>query len=321
MSTNNVIPVDKARLKVFKAMPPATQEIAKKYEGKMSQAATGLIILQYGLGTEVKAAMEDEGTYGSSAVEQLAVYLGVKGGATYLYALKNFSETFDKDYVKQKSAITLANGDPMTIGHWLHLMKLSEDKAREKMLDRIYKESMSSNDLAKEIQAGAAGSTKNARQGGRKPKTPSNLMVGLQGLFALSNKFVRFEEVAEKAVFDAIDEIEPDRVTDAMIEKAKLTIGQLDAMLEKAGAAKERLESGLERMEEVMVKKGEKDAETAAEEYDEGDAEKPKKKKNKGKDKPKVKSKAESPDGDDDDDDDGEEQPKKKKKKKKVAAE
>lgn len=307
MSTNNVIPVDKARLKMFKSMTPATQEIAKKYEGKMSQAATGVIVIQYGLGAEVKAVMDDEGTYGNSAVEQLAVYLGVKGGATYLYALKGFAETFDKDYVKQKSSILLANGDPLTIGHWLHLMKLSEDKAREKMLDRIYKESMSANDLAKEIQSGSAGGTKNARQGGRKPKTPSNLMVGLQGLFALSNKFVRFEEVAEKAVFDVIDEIEPDRVTEAMVEKTKMTIGQMDTMIEKATEAKDRLTAGLERMEEVIEKK----AESAADDYNEDDAEdKPKKKK----DKAKAKS-------DDDDGDDDKPAKKKKKKKKKVAAE
>lgn len=304
MSTNNVIPLDKARLKMFKAMTPATQEIAKKYEGKISQAATGLIVIQYGLGAEVKAVMDDEGTYGNSAVEQLSVYLGVKGGATYLYALKNFSETFDKDYVKQKSAILLANGDAITIGHWLQLMKLSEDKAREKLLDRVYKESMSANDLAKEIQAGAAGTTKNARQGGRKPKTPSNLMVGLQGLFALSNKFVRFEEVAEKAVFDAMDEIEPDRVTEAMVEKTETTIGQMETMIEKATEAKERLEKGLDRMKEVIEKK----AEDAADGYNE-DEDKPKKK---NKDKSKAKS----------EDDGGDEQPKKKKKKKKkVAAE
>lgn len=300
MSTT-ITPIDKARLSIFKKMTPATQEVAKEFEGKVGNAATGIIILQYSLGARVKAIVDDEGTYGSGAVKQLAEYLAVKGGESYLYSLMNFSDTFEKDYVKQKSSIAMANGEYMTVTHWLQLMKISEEKAREKMLDRVYKESMSANDLEKEIRAGAGGKTKNARQGGRKPKTPSNPMVGLQGIFALSNKFVRFEEVAEKAVFDVLDEIEPDKVTDNLVEKAEKALEIVEQTVEKANEMKDRLETNLERLKEIR----EKAAESAAEEYDE---EAPKKKSK------KDKAHAES-------NGDGKKKGKKKKSKKPVAAE
>lgn len=279
MSTTSMTPIDKARLTIFKKMTPATQEVAKEFEGKVGNAATGIIILQYSLGARVKSIVDDEGTYGSGAVKQLAEYLSVKGGESYLYSLMNFSDTFEKDYVKQKSSIALANGEHLTVTHWLQLMKISEEKAREKMLDRVYRESMSANDLEKEIRAGAGGKTKNARQGGRKPKTPSNPMVGLQGIFALSNKFVRFEEVAEKAVFDVLDEIEPDKVTDNLVEKAEKALEVVEQTVEKATEMKDRLETNIERLKEIR----EKAAESAAEEYDEdaeGD-ENPKEKKSK----------------------------------------
>lgn len=282
MSTT-ITPIDKARLAIYKKMTPATQEVAKEFEGKVGNAATGIIVLQYSLGARVKAIVDDEGTYGSGAVKQLAEYLAVKGGESYLYSLMNFSATFEKDFVKQKSSVAMANGEHLTVTHWLQLMKISEEKAREKMLDRVYRESLSANDLEKEIRAGAGGKTKNARQGGRKPKTPSNPMVGLQGIFALSNKFVRFEEVAATAVFDALDEIEPDKVTDNLVEKAEKALEIVETTVEKATEMKDRLETNISRLKEVLEKKGEE----AAEEYDEdaegSDDEAPKKKSKKDK--------------------------------------
>jgi hypothetical protein len=300
-----IVPMDKARAKIFKAMTPATQAIANEFSEDVKKASLGVVLIQYRLGAKVAAVVEDEGTYGSGAVKQLAEFLGNPGGETYLYALKNFATTFDKDYVKQKSSIAMANGQHLTVTHWLHLMKLEEEKAREKMLKRVYEESISASDLEKEIRAGAGGKTKNARQGGRKPKTPSNPMVGLQQIFALDNKLVRFFDVAEKSVFDALDEIAADKVTDNLVERTENALKAVTEANEKTGEMKERLETNLERLKEIREKAGEE----AAQEYDEEEAGGKKAKK-------KDKAKAES-------DDAGERKAKKKKKKNKrpVAAE
>lgn len=268
-------PVDKARAKLFKQMTPATQAIAKEFGEDAKKAATGIVMIQYRLGTRVQAAVENEGEYGSGAVKLLADYLGTPGGESYLYSLMNFAKSFEKDYVKQKCAIEMANGQHLTITHWLQLMKVEDEGAREKLLKQVFAESMSAGDLEKQIRAGAAGKTKNARQGGRKPKTPSSPLVGLQQIFALDNKLVRFFDVAEKSVFDVLDEISPDKVTENLVERTETALQAVTEANEKTGEMKERLEANLERLKEVR----EKAEEAAAEEYDEEAEEKPKKKK------------------------------------------
>ena len=275
MSTSVVNPIEKARLSVFKKMSPALQEIAKTFDEKLAKGATVIVVTMYDMGARLKEVVDDEGTYGSGAVKQLAEYHGISGGETALYAMMNFAKSFDKDYVKTNSLRPMANGHYMTLGHWLQLMKIQDDAKREKMLEKVLRESVSANDLEKEIRAGASGGTKNARQGGRKPKAPTSPIMGLQKTFELANKFVRWDDVAQKSVFDNIDEMEPDKVTDNLLAKAKTTLEMVEKVGETAASMKEHLESNIERIEQVLETK----AESAAEEYDEEEADpKPKKK-------------------------------------------
>lgn len=248
---SSVIPADKARIKLFKEMTPATQKLAEEFENKIGHAASNVILTQHILGARISAIMDDEATYGSNAIEQLATYLQMPGGTTYLYALKTFADTFTRDYVKQKSAQLMSNKSTLTVAHWLHLTKIHDDKARENMLTRVLAESLTSNDLEKEIRAGTAGSVKNTRQGGRKPKMPTNPLVGLQRVCALSNKFVRFESAASTAVFDALDALPADRVTDSALARTEATLVQVKNTIEKAQAMRERLEKSISRMKKV----------------------------------------------------------------------
>jgi len=302
MSTSVVNPIEKARLSIYKKMSPALQEVAKTFEEKLGKGATAIVVIMYDMGSRLKEVVDDEGTYGSGAVKQLADYHGIPGGETMLYGMMNLSKAFDKEYVKTNSLRPMANGHYMTLGHWLHLMKIQDDTKREKMLERVLRESISANDLEKEIRAGAAGGTKNARQGGRKPKAPSSPIMGLQKTFELANKFVRWDDVAQTAVFDNIDEMEPDKVTDNLLAKAKTTLEMVEKVGETAESMKTHLEANIERIEKVLESK----AENAAEEYDEEEADQ----------KPKKKAKAAKPSENGKAEKDG-----KKKKKKKVAVE
>ena len=265
MSKNAMTPIEKARLAVYNKMKPATQEVAKQFEEKLGKGATAIVLVQYDMGARVAEIVEDEGEYGSGAVKQLAEYLSIPGGETMLYGMMNFSRTFDKDYVKTNTLRPMTNSHFLSLQHWLQLMKISDEGKRDKMLERVLKESISANDLEKEIRSGAAGATKNARQGGRKPKTPSSPILGLQTTFQLANKFIRWEEVAEKSVFDRLDEMEPDKVNENLVKKTKETLAMVENTIEKATEMKGRLESNVERLEQVLSKK----AESAADEYDE----------------------------------------------------
>lgn len=285
MSKTTMTPIEKARLAVYNKMKPATQEVAKQFEEKLGKGATAIVLVQYDMGARVADIVEDENEYGSGAVKQLAEYLSIPGGETMLYGMMNLARTFDKEYVKTNTLRPMTNSHYMSLQHWLQLMKISEEAKRDKMLERILRESMSANDLEKEIRSGAAGTTKNARQGGRKPKTPSSPILGLQTTFQLANKFIRWEEVADKSVFDRLDEIEPDKVNENLVKKTKETLAMVETTIEKATEMKGRLETNVERLEEVMSKK----AEAAADEYDE-DAESGKKKAGKKAAKPATKA-------------------------------
>lgn len=273
------VPADKARQKLLKQMTPATRAIAMEFGEDAKKVSVGIVMVKYRLGVRVAAIVADEGEYGNGAVKLLAEYLGVPEGETGLYSLMNFAKAFEKDYVKQKSQLEMANGNHLTVSHWLQLMKVEDDTAREKLLKQVFSESMSAGDLEKHIRAGAAGKTKNARQGGRKPKTPSSPLVGLQQIFALDNKLVRFFDVAETSVFDVLDEIAADKVTETLVERIENALKAVQEAKEKTGEMETRLEANLERVKDIL----EKATDAAAQEYDESGEgeEKPKKKKKK----------------------------------------
>ena len=53
----------------------------------------------------------------------------------------------------------MANGNYLTMYHWLQLMKIEDEAKRDKMLIKARKENMSGNDLEKEIRSGGAGTS------------------------------------------------------------------------------------------------------------------------------------------------------------------
>lgn len=294
--SNTIMPVDKARLQIFKKMTPATQQVAKEFEDKISKGVVSQVKVAYDIGARIAEMVDDtnESTYGSSAVKQLADYLNVDGGEQGLYNRMGFARAFTREYVTQQCAIPMANGNYLSFYHWLQLTKVEDEAKRDKWLNKVRKENMSGNDLEKEIRSGAAGATKHARQGGRKPKAPTSPIAGLQKTFEIANKFARWEEVAGRTTFSAIEEMSADKVDQKLLEKTEACLEMVSSAYEKAGEMKEALEANVERLKEVMTKKSEDAAEAYSEEA-EGEAEeeeapKPKASSN-GKKKKKKKSK------------------------------
>lgn len=287
-TTTVLAPVDKARMGIFKKMTEATQAIARDFEDKLSKGVASQVKINYDIGARVaEIADGDESVYGQSAVKQLAEYLNVDGGEQGLYNRMNFARAFEREYVVEQSQIPMANGNYLTLYHWLQLMKIEDEDKREKMIDKTRKNNWSGNDLEKEIRSGAAGNTKHARQGGRKPKSPTSPIAGLQKTFEIGNKFFRWFDVAEKSTFDALDEISADKVDDKLLEKTEATLEMITKAAGAANEMKEKLAGNVERLKDVLEKKAEAAAEAYNEEGGEEDGEaeadnKPKKKKAKG---------------------------------------
>ncbi|MCI0420755.1 MAG: hypothetical protein L0312_16265 [Acidobacteria bacterium] len=256
----NVVPVsseEKKRMAVLKQMTPAGQEVAKDLESRMSRTAQGLVVVHYDMGARVRDVLNNknhEETYGTKFVAQLADYLALPGGEHHLYDLRNFSSAFDRDYIKTNSARCMSNGGYLSLGHWLGLMRLEEQRDREKLLNRIFKESFTVNQLEMEIRASGA-KTRNVRQGGRKPAVPTSAMAGLQKAFSLGQSFFNFRSVMEKSVFDRIDEMPPDEVNPQLLVKLKSTRDTITKADEAAQSILKRLDENIDRAERVLAKK------------------------------------------------------------------
>lgn len=261
-----VVSVDaKERQKVFNSMPTALQKVAEQMEGKLAKGAQGVVLIRYDLGGMVNTIVEEEGTYGSGAVEKLAKYLGEK--ATTLYALKDFASSFERNYVGEYMLKPMADGRYLTESHWLTLRQVKKVSDREKLLKQAMREAWSANQLEDEIRSGAV-QTKNVRSGGRKPNTPTSPMAGLQKMFSLSQGLANFIEVAEEAVFEKIDEASPDNISDVLLEKLESTKETAAAVKEKLEATLEHIEQNIERVRSVLEQKQEAAEEAKAAEAD-----------------------------------------------------
>src|SRR4051812_12983221 len=184
-----VVPIEKKRLQVFKEMPEPLQEKARHFESLLGRGIKGTILIHYDMGAELAEILEDEGKYGSRAAIQLANYLPVPGETeksrqTALYALMGFASEFDRKYVEENSMRQMKRGGFLQLGHWLALSRIKEKKEQNRLLEKVINNSWSTNDLERELKAGAA-KIKNKRGGGRNPKAPTSPVAGLQKLFSI----------------------------------------------------------------------------------------------------------------------------------------
>jgi hypothetical protein len=271
------IVADKQRQSALQSMNKPTREVALKLAEKFDKCASAIILSQYQAGTYIATVIEEESTYGANAVKQLAAYLNPPGGETYLYNLKNFATKFEESYVRDMSSKSLPNGGHLSLQHWLALTKLSEQEDREKMMRRVFKESLSAAEVDNEIKAGAGGK-RNARQGGRKPGVPTSPLAGLQKCFAISQQLNRFETVMEEAVFDAIDEADAEKVTKGLLDKLTQTKKTLQETGKKTDKMLDRIDENIERVKTVLDQKYDKAEKGRAEMEGDEDEEKPRKK-------------------------------------------
>jgi hypothetical protein len=273
-------PQTKKRAELLSAMPSALQDIAKEMDKRLAKGASGVVLIKYDLGAMIHQVVEDEGSYGSKAVEKLAAYLGER--ATTLYNLRDFAASFDREYVEEWTKKPMADGGYMTESHWMSLRQVAKVSDRERLLKQTLSKSYSANELETEIRSGAV-KTKNVRSGGRRPSKPTSPLAGLHKFNGLAISLFNYGETVEETVFEQIDDISSDNVSPALLEKLKTTKDTTEKLRERLDENIEHLELNIERVETILDKKEAEEAEKAAQEADaESDGEAaPKKKKKK----------------------------------------
>lgn len=247
------------------AMTPKCQKVAEEFTKKLGQAAKGIVLIKYDIGARLQEVMTKEEEYGSKAIEQLATYLNFPGGSTTLYALRQLSEQFDREFVEQQVAIPMANGTNLEVSHFLLIARVETKTDQKKLFARIRQECLSSRDLEKEIQAQYA--TRNKSSGGRKPKSPTSPEAGLQNLFATAQKLDNFFDTLDQHVFNKIDTFTASEIKPQLTEKLEQSRVQLEMLLKDGQTVLEKMTKVSARLDKLAATKIEAaDAEDEAEE-------------------------------------------------------
>ena len=215
--TTALTPFAAKRAEILTMMRPKTQEVAKAIIKQAGVAAKGIISIQYNVGARIAEVVRNPEIYGIEAVTQLADYSGYPGGATALYALKNFADAFTKEYVVQQTSTLMEDGRPLRYGHFLAIMRVRGKDNQQKLLKQTRVNAWGVNQLQKEIHANY--DVINARSGGRSPATPTSPAAGLQKLFSVAQQLDNYLPVLQVSVLDKLAELAPDQVTRALLDK------------------------------------------------------------------------------------------------------
>jgi hypothetical protein len=243
------------------------QRLAHEFEDRIIRGRTGNSIINYNIGARLAAVIKDP-KYGDHAVENLAEYLNIDGGAQKLYAVitfaKEFAGTEGVKFIERWSSMPMKNGGSLTLTHWINLLQLKTRELQEQYLEQTIEKSWTSDDLLHEIRASNDGK-KHARQGGRKPKRPTSAVAGLQKFFSLSQQAYKYEEIIEKDSFDVIVEMPPEDISESMQTNLQKVIDIWTKLRKAAPKVLERASACMTRVEKVLTRKKAGDAEEGEE--------------------------------------------------------
>ena len=263
MAKTELLPEEAKRIAVYNEMTPKLQKVAEQFDKMESAAVKGTVLIGYDMGVKLKEVLDRAEEYGADSVDQLAQYLGRT--ETEFYQFINVVAMYTRDEVIALAEKKMADGRRIS---WMHLTAIVEIKRapdRKAMWTRIFNESLSASQVKNEALATLDKGGRRGLGGGRKPSQPKSPLAAYQDIYSIGNTFNNKIDGWQAAAFDAVDEIEPDKVDPRFVEKIKLALDQVEAMSGNIGMVQERLQTNLARAE-TIVQKHLEDAETAANE-------------------------------------------------------
>lgn len=253
MATANteLVPAEQVSAQAYEAMSAELKKIANKIDEKLSTEATGTLLLFYDVGVMVKGVLENEGTYGSNAVELLAQRFGKS--PTFFYNRKNFTKLFTRDEVKALAARRMSNGSFLTPSHAEYLVNVSKTGDRRKLLDRVFSESMSAERLSQEIAASGV-EKKNKRFGGRKPKKPATPLIAAQQVAQRFAAMGNLIPVWQESMLDEIDEMDPEKAANpVLLEKLQEAHEKAENFQAELSNFIDRIEKNVKRVDAIVT--------------------------------------------------------------------
>ena len=263
----------KTRETAFSHMSEALQAKVKQldtFSGKLSSAN---LTFYWEIGALVRDASQDADKYGKAAVEQLADYFDV--APRTLYAWRDVVAIWSRQEIQQLSAQQLSNGARLTWSHLVYIASAASPKDRERILKAAYTDSLSANDVQREVAstkarhrlAAATTSMKalpggktgkvdaastTVRRAGRQPSKPKSIVIGVEEIYRQLNGVTSRFENWKSAVFDEIDTVDVTRIDDTLHASLQKAMTAAEAASDSLTTICARLATNLKRVDKVI---------------------------------------------------------------------
>lgn len=110
-------------------MEPATRKlaeaIARTMRGLDKRTPVEQMVDYFDIGRKLQPVVVDEGTYGPAAMRKIAAFVPELKGEDRVYELRDISmvDRRSKKFILEQTAIPMANGQHLTVGHWHWLLR------------------------------------------------------------------------------------------------------------------------------------------------------------------------------------------------------
>jgi hypothetical protein len=250
--SNLIGPMSAQRHEVF---AQTLQEIALKLQKELTDSSKKMVIHFYRIGAMVDDVLNDSSNYyGANAIAKLETFLNVR--AATLRDYRNFARAFpDHQYVVEQQGKLTSTGQTLTVYHWIYAARLEDPLAQKSMIERAIRDGLSANEVL-EVISGALDRSGGSSNAGRPVRRPTSPVAGVTKIGKLAAKFGNYmDEVADQYIFNPLDAISPDVVTNNLDSILQETGARLQDMLLAAQTAVSRLDEIKKRVSRIIAAK------------------------------------------------------------------
>lgn len=208
------------------------------------------VMFYYKLGERAKKIHGDTQKYGEGAVEKLSSALTIDRGL--IYKAMSMAGLFDKDELKAlmerrtESWGGSRGGNYLTWTHLSQLVPIEDKKQVNALIEQVFEKDLSVRDLRdvirKHLYSGAASN---------RQATPRTVMGGLSQMLTMTTKLnQKFIAEFGETVFDQLQEIEDEQITDEMLQRVN---NSEESLLELADQATKRA-GEMKKIRDKLVK-------------------------------------------------------------------
>jgi hypothetical protein len=249
-----VTPLSREQHEVLERMTRPGQELALRIRTELHKDAATSVLRHFRIGRWLDDAIKQEGRYGANFIPDLALVTRIFGGESVLYKLRRIAQVYDDDTFEALASRVTAAGDALSIGHWYELAKLESQKARQKLFERVIRESLSIRELRAVLEHEQHQLTYN--RGKQGPKRPASPVGGLQQFQKRAESLLRTRDTFAAHVLQPLLELPADKVNQDLLLAVEASCAQAEKLAAEGRHYLDDLKKVRDRIAEVLQESG-----------------------------------------------------------------